>query len=155
MSPARSLSSALQGGFHLRILQSTCCNEQCPASHQCCTPWLLCFNNDHLHVSSEYKAPRYFCICHPRSGKLTVYLKRRGFSDPNLTLFPRASIQQSAPEKPFQHGRSSQLFFSLPSLQAGGLGRVFSPSQPFDRVTDPRVSPTDVHSPRPSRNRHL
>ena len=54
-------------------------------------------------------------------------LKRRGFSDPNLTLFPRASIQQSAPEKPFQHGRSSQLLCSLSSLQAGGLGRVFSP----------------------------
>ena len=65
MSPARSLSSALQGGFHLRILQSTCCNKQCPASHQCCTPRLLCLNNDHLHVSSEYEEPRHFFIRRP------------------------------------------------------------------------------------------
>ena len=50
-------------------------------------------------MSSECEEPRHFCICHPQSFGPIVYLKRRGFSDPNSIFFPRASTQQSAPRK--------------------------------------------------------
>ena len=40
-----------------------------------------------------------FAFATPGPAGKTVYLKRREFSDPNLTFPPRASIPQSAPEK--------------------------------------------------------
>ena len=126
-SPERSLSLALQGGFHVRILENTCCNEQCPASHQCCTPRLLCFNNGHLHVSSEYEEPEHFYICHP--GPAGIPSIRRG-GDPQIQISP-SSIEQASnrahPEKtiPTWPAAAAPLLASLVLGQVIGKNVLF------------------------------
>ena len=107
MSTARRLSSTLQGGFfsksrvHVR-------SEQCPSSHQCCTPRLLCRNNGYLHVSSECEKSGHFYICHPDQVSKSSIKDMRILKSKSHHP-PPTSVHQSAPRRnhPIITGRRS------------------------------------------------
>ena len=89
-SPARILSSALQGGFSSKFHVLA---EWCPASYKCCASWLPRPIMAFFHVLHECEKPGYFYTLPPSCvNKLPI--KRGEDLYPNHTiLLPRVFIE--------------------------------------------------------------
>ena len=155
MSSARRSSLALQGGFLLRIIQSRFrTQESCPASCECCTPWLPRPKMATFHVSSECEEPGCFYIYPPscvnelpiKKTRIQIQITPSSLGEPSS----ERTQQRSVP--PWPVDAAPPLAPLAPSLE---IGRDVLSRIAISDASDQGISSPSVHGPSSSWACHL
>ena len=154
MSPARRLSSVLQGGFFSKSRVPVMANSVRPPINVV----LLGFCASIMATSTCQPKTRgwgifVFDTLIPQVSRL--FEETGIFRSKSHHLPPSKHPAECAQKRPSHHDQSPQPCSSLPQLEARGLGKVFHPSQPPNRAADQRVPSARIHGPRPIPTSHL